>query len=137
MSVDVTGVFLCLNDELAHMGGRGAIVNTAFVAGLRADPGMAPCVAAKHAVVGLTKAAAIDYAAQGFRVNAIAPGPARRPMTEHWLDDPAMGFAARRNARISPLLHCFWRPTSPASSPGLSIPPMERVPRTDREQDTE
>lgn len=67
MSVDATGVFLCLKHELAQMckAGRGAIVNTASVAGLRADAGMAPYVAAKHAVVGLTKAAAIDYATSG------------------------------------------------------------------------
>jgi len=92
MSVDVTGVFLCLKHELAQMvkAGRGAIVNTASVAGLRADPGMAPYVAAKHAVAGLTKAAAIDYATQGIRVNAIAPGLVRTPMTERWLNDPQM-----------------------------------------------
>jgi len=92
MSVDVTGVFLCLKHELAHMAkaGSGAIVNTASVAGLRADAGMAPYVAAKHAVAGLTKAAAIDYATQGIRVNAIAPGLVRTPMTERWLNDPAM-----------------------------------------------
>jgi NAD(P)-dependent dehydrogenase (short-subunit alcohol dehydrogenase family) len=92
MRVDVTGIFLCLKHELAQMAkaGRGVIVNTASVAGLRADPGMAPYVAAKHAVVGLTKAAAIDYAALGIRVNAIAPGLVRTPMTERWLNDPQM-----------------------------------------------
>jgi NAD(P)-dependent dehydrogenase (short-subunit alcohol dehydrogenase family) len=92
MRVDVTGVFLCLKHELAQMAkaGYGVIVNTASVAGLRADPGMAPYVAAKHAVVGLTKAAAIDYAASGIRVNAIAPGLVRTPMTERWLNDPQM-----------------------------------------------
>jgi NAD(P)-dependent dehydrogenase (short-subunit alcohol dehydrogenase family) len=68
--------------------GHGAIVNTASVAGLIADPGMAPYVAAKHAVVGLTKAAAIDYATSGVRINAIAPGLVRTPMTERWLNDP-------------------------------------------------
>lgn len=92
LRVDVTGVFLALKHELAVMAeaGRGAIVNTASVAGIRADPGMAPYVAAKHAVAGLTKAAAIDYAAQGIRVNAIAPGLVRTPMTERWLNDPAI-----------------------------------------------
>jgi NAD(P)-dependent dehydrogenase (short-subunit alcohol dehydrogenase family) len=92
MRVDVTGVFLCLKHELAQMAkaGYGVIVNTASVAGLRADPGMAPYVAAKHAVVGLTKAAAIDYAASGIRVNAIAPGLVRTPMTARWLNDPQM-----------------------------------------------
>jgi NAD(P)-dependent dehydrogenase (short-subunit alcohol dehydrogenase family) len=92
MRVDMTGVFLCLKHELAQMAkaGRGAIMNTASVAGLRADPGMAPYVAAKHAVVGLTKAAAIDYAKSGIRINAIAPGLVRTPMTERWLNDPQM-----------------------------------------------
>lgn len=90
LRVDVTGVFLSMKHELAHMAsvGRGVIVNTASVAGLRADPGMAPYVAAKHAVAGITKAAALDYATQGIRVNAIAPGLVRTPMTERWLDDP-------------------------------------------------
>ena len=92
MRVDATGVFLCLKHELVQMAkaGRGAIVNTASVAGLRADPGMAPYVAAKHAVVGLTKAAAIGYATSGIRINAIAPGLVRTPMTERWLNDPQM-----------------------------------------------
>ncbi|WP_026373478.1 SDR family NAD(P)-dependent oxidoreductase [Agrococcus lahaulensis] len=90
LDVDVTGVFLGLKYQLAHMAeqGRGSIINTASVAGLRADPFMAPYVAAKHAVAGLTKAAALDYAAQGIRVNAIAPGLVRSPMTQRWLDDP-------------------------------------------------
>ena len=92
IGVDVTGVFLCLKHELAYMAkaGHGAIVNTASVAGLLADSGMAPYVAAKHAVVGLTRAAAIDYANSGVRINAIAPGLVRTPMTERWLNDPEM-----------------------------------------------
>jgi NAD(P)-dependent dehydrogenase (short-subunit alcohol dehydrogenase family) len=92
ISVDVTGVFLALKYELAEMAksGTGVIINTASVAGLRADPGMAPYVAAKHAVVGLTKAAAIDYSRTRIRVNAVAPGLVRTPMTERWLNDPEM-----------------------------------------------
>lgn len=102
MAVDVTGVFLCLKHELAHMAkiGRGTIVNTASVAGIRADPGMAPYVAAKHAVTGLSKAAAIDYAKQGIRVNAIAPGLVKTPMTERWLNDPALRDAVLADSPI-------------------------------------
>jgi NAD(P)-dependent dehydrogenase (short-subunit alcohol dehydrogenase family) len=92
VAVDLKGVFLCLQHEIRQMlrSGGGAIVNTASIAGVIADPGMAPYVAAKHGVIGLTKAAAIDYAKDGIRVNALAPGLVHTPMTQRWLDDPQM-----------------------------------------------
>ncbi len=84
IAVDLKGVFLALKYELEYMetSGGGTIVNTASVAGLIADPFMAPYVAAKHGVVGLTKAAGIEYAAKGIRVNGIAPGLVETPMTK-------------------------------------------------------
>lgn len=101
IAVDLRGVFLAMKHEIRHMAkaGGGAIVNTASVAGLIADPRMAPYVAAKHGVVGLSKAAAIEYAASGIRVNALAPGLVETPMTKVWLDDPAMrAIATAQNA---------------------------------------
>ncbi len=90
LAVNLRGVFNAMHAEIAYMldHGGGAIVNTASVAGVVADPGMSPYVASKHGVVGLTKAAAIEYGRRGIRINAIAPGLVRTPMTERWLADP-------------------------------------------------
>jgi len=89
LSVDLRGVFLCLKYELQHMikAKKGAIVNTASVTGLLPEAGMAAYVAAKHGVVGLTKTAALENAHLGIRVNALAPGWVRTPMTEPWDED--------------------------------------------------
>lgn len=89
IAVDLKGVYNCMQAELLHMldHGSGVILNTASIAGVVADPHMAPYVAAKHGVVGITKAAAIEYARSGIRINALAPGLVRTPMTEPWFQD--------------------------------------------------
>ena len=91
IAVDLRGVFLCLKYEIRHMlkAGGGAIVNMASVAGVSADPGMSPYVAAKHGVIGLSRAAALEYATHNIRVNALAPGLTETPLTERWLKDPS------------------------------------------------
>jgi NAD(P)-dependent dehydrogenase (short-subunit alcohol dehydrogenase family) len=88
LNVDLKGVYFAMQAEVRHFlsVGGGAIVNMASVAGIVADPNMSAYVAAKHAVVGLTKAVAIEYARQGIRVNAIGPGFVATSMTQAWLD---------------------------------------------------
>lgn len=90
IGVDLSGVFYCLREELRHMSasGGGAIINTASIAGIRSGDRLGCYTAAKHGVVGLTKVAAVDYAEDSIRVNAVAPGLIETPMTQAWLEDP-------------------------------------------------
>jgi NAD(P)-dependent dehydrogenase (short-subunit alcohol dehydrogenase family) len=84
MAINLTGVWLCMKYEIPEMlkRGKGAIVNNGSVVGVVGAAGTVSNVASKHGVSGLTKSAALQYATQGIRVNAVAPGLVHTPLTD-------------------------------------------------------
>jgi len=100
IAINQTGVFYCMQEELKQMvkQGGGAVVNISSIAGLRAQPYTSAYTASKHAVVGLTKTAACEYARYNIRVNAVCPVFTMTPMVEDMLTiDPTFEKKLLRN----------------------------------------
>jgi NAD(P)-dependent dehydrogenase (short-subunit alcohol dehydrogenase family) len=100
IAVNLTGVFLCMKYEiqqLVRQGAGGAIVNMSSVAGLIGTRIGVGYGASKHGVIGATRAAAMEYAANGIRINAVCPGVVRTEMTERaFFHDDELGAAMTR-----------------------------------------
>jgi NAD(P)-dependent dehydrogenase (short-subunit alcohol dehydrogenase family) len=102
LDVDLTGVFVCSQAVARHMvrDGGGKVVNIASIAGTLALKNRPAYVAAKHGVIGLTRAMAFELGGQGIRCNAIAPGVVETPLTATYFDDPELAQLIRDNVPL-------------------------------------
>ncbi len=105
LAINVVGVWLCLKHEARYMleHGGGAIVNTASLAGLIGFPQNVAYAASKHAVVGITRTAALEYAQRGIRVNAVCPAFVRTPMVAGYIASDPRHFNEERLASMQPM----------------------------------
>lgn len=103
LAVNLTGTWLCMKHQIPALleTGGGAIVNTASSAGLTGVAGVPAYVAAKHGVIGITKAAALEFAASGVRINCIVPGSTQTPGLQEKVDS-GFGISLEQYAASSP-----------------------------------
>lgn len=113
IAVNLRGVFLGMKYQIAYMleHGGGTIVNVSSAAGLHAQPNLAAYSASKHGVLGLTRTAGVEYAAQGIRINSVHPGGVITPMTVAIF--AAMSKEARKAAQEVPDQHPLGRSAQP------------------------
>jgi 3alpha(or 20beta)-hydroxysteroid dehydrogenase len=107
IDVNIVGVFLGLKHVLPVMaagGGGGAIINSSSVAGLTGTPGISAYNASKHAVIGLTRSAAAEWASKGIRINSINPGPIASRMMASLENGLAPGQGNEMRARFSAMI---------------------------------
>jgi NAD(P)-dependent dehydrogenase (short-subunit alcohol dehydrogenase family) len=113
LSINLTGVWLCMKYEIPEMlkTGGGAVVNAASAAGVIGVPNHYAYVASKHGVVGITKSAALEFGAQGIRVNCVCPGIIDTPMTDRFVPAAARplfedGHALKRFGTAQEVAEC-------------------------------
>lgn len=114
IAVNLSGVFYCMRHQIPQMvkQGGGAIVNMASILGSVGFASAPAYVAAKHGVVGLTKSAALEYAAKGVRINSVGPGFIKTPLIENALDEPTLEYLTG--------LHAFGRLGEPEEVAALT-----------------
>ncbi len=132
IAVNQTGVFYCMRAVLPHMKSQrgGAIVNISSLAGIGSAPRMGAYAASKHAVVGMTKTAAAEYAKYNIRINAVCPTVIRTPMTEGFLHaDEARSEFMRQSIPMKRFGEAeeVARTICWLSSPGASFVPGETI----------
>lgn len=133
IAVNQSGVFYCMKTQLAVMEaqGSGCVVNISSIAGLRGLPNNLPYVASKHAVIGMTKTAALEYARLGIRVNAVCPVFTQTPLVDQLLatqegmeEKLKRTIPLRRFGEVEDIVNAITWLCDPASSfvTGLCLP---------------